>query len=80
MNLMLIVVFFLFLIGILGTTLFSGKFYSCYMDSMVAEEAEKSILQQNNYVVNKALIPNKLACLNYGGEWQNKNFNFDTTM
>jgi len=31
-NLLLIVLFFIFLLGILGTTLWSGKFYKCHME------------------------------------------------
>jgi len=80
LNLMVIVVFFLFLIGILGMTLFSGKFYSCYMADMISEEAGKQF-NKNNYHTNmKTLIANKWDCLNYGGEWTNQSFNYDTAM
>lgn len=78
-NLMLIVFFFLFMMGILGTTLFCGKFYRCHMDDMISEESSKELLFRNEYK-SKAVIENTLDCLNYGGEWINPDLNFDTTM
>jgi hypothetical protein len=52
MNLMLVVVFFLFLIGILGTTLFGGKFWHCHTEDMIAEEEGKALVSQNSYFAN----------------------------
>jgi lysylphosphatidylglycerol synthetase-like protein (DUF2156 family) len=37
-NLLLIVVFCLFMLAILGTTLFCGKFYNCYQDHLNPED------------------------------------------
>lgn len=88
-NLQLIVLFFIFLLGILGTTLFSGKFYRCHMNEMLAEQEGKSLLNQNHYYHSSAVVINgipfeqfittKWDCLNYGGEWANSDLNFDTT-
>jgi hypothetical protein len=79
-NLMLIVFFFLFMMGILGTTLFCGKFYRCHTEEMIAEESSKDILFRNGYKSNLDLIKTSLDCFNYGGEWINPDLNFDTTM
>jgi len=79
-NLMLIVFFFLFMMGILGTTLFCGKFYRCHTDAMIAEEASKHLHARHDYGVNLDVIRTNLDCLNYGGEWINPDLNFDTTM
>lgn len=78
-NLMLIVFFFLFMMGILGTTLFCGKFYRCHLDDMMAEESSKELILRNDYTSNVSLIKTNLDCLNFGGEWINPDLNFDTT-
>lgn len=67
-NMLMIVLFFLVLIGILGTTLFCGKFYSCTMPGTTSLLPEEQL----------ALIITKNDCLNYGGEWENKDLHFDT--
>lgn len=67
-NLLLIVVFFIFLLSILCMTLFSGQFYTCSTDHL-----DLTYYQQND------LINTMQDCLNYGGEWVNPDFHFDTT-
>lgn len=67
-NLLLIVVFFIFLLAILCMTLFSGQFFQCSTDHI-----NLSYYQQND------LILTMQDCLNYGGEWINPDFHFDTT-
>ena len=67
-NLLLIVIFFIFLMAILGTTLFAGKFYRCYTDSISLSPAQQ-----------RDVIKDRWDCLNYGGEWVNPDLNFDTT-
>jgi hypothetical protein len=67
-NLLLIVIFFIFLMAILGTTLFAGKFYRCHTEAM---GLEPKFVRDN--------IHSKWDCLNYGGEWVNPDLNFDTT-
>ena len=80
LNLMLIVFFFLLMMGILGTTLFCGKFYRCHTEDMISEEGNKQMIYRNDYQANKSIIKTNLDCLNYGGEWINPDLNFDTTM
>lgn len=67
-NLLLIVIFFIFLMAILGTTLFAGKFYTCH-----SEQTGMNIQFIREH------IQNKWDCLNYGGEWVNPDLNFDST-
>jgi voltage-dependent calcium channel R type alpha-1E len=67
-NLLLIVVFFIFLLAILCMTLFSGKFYSCATDHLPL-----SYRQVNTN------IKTMHECFDYGGEWVNPDFHFDTT-
>lgn len=66
-NLLLIVCFFVFLLSILNTSLFKGKFYSCYTDHL-----------DISYEQKEELIHTKQDCLNYGGEWINPDLNFDS--
>jgi len=68
-NLELVVLFFTFLLGILGTTLFGGKFYYC--------DAENSPLPANE---QGDLIITKWDCYNFGGEWTNPDLHFDNTI
>jgi voltage-dependent calcium channel R type alpha-1E len=67
-NLLLIVVFFIFLLAILCMTLFSGKFAHCETEHLPIShrQAEELILNLQN-------------CLDYGGEWVRPDFHFDTT-
>merc|ERR1740139_1983369 len=67
-NLLLICAFFIFLLAILSMTLFKGKFYSCRTQWLNLSYEDK-----------KKLILTKSDCLNYGGEWTNRDLNFDTT-
>lgn len=67
-NLLLIVMFFIFLLAVLGTTLFKGKFYRCEMENL-----------DLGYNQKLELIIDKWDCINYGGEWYNPDLNFDTT-
>lgn len=68
-NLQLIIIFFLFLFGILHTTLFAGQFWSCSYDHIPLSYKQKDVL-----------IETQWDCLNYGGEWVNNDFHFDTTL
>lgn len=70
-NLLLIVLFFMFLLAILGTTLFAGKFYNC---------TDLNELYGMEFNDIEGLIKTNFDCLNYGGEWVNKDFNFDTVL
>lgn len=69
LNLQLIVLFFVFLLAILQTTLFSGAFNYCSMDHL-----DLTMKQQ---VSN---IDTMWDCVNYGGEWVQPDLNFDSTM
>jgi hypothetical protein len=66
-NLLLIVMFFLFMLSILCMTLFSGQFYYC----------ETEHLGLADYIIRDG-INNRFDCLMYGGEWVNPDFQFDT--
>ena len=67
LNLLLIVCFFIFLLSILGTTLFKGKFYRCATEHL--DISYEHILDN---------IQSKEDCWNHGGEWVNPDLNFDT--
>jgi hypothetical protein len=64
----------MFMVGILGTTLFAGKFYRCHLDHIPLYAGEGDF--QANRV--QAVIKTKNECLNMGGEWVNKDHNYDT--
>jgi len=66
-NLMVIVTFCIFLLAILGTTLFGGKFYTCHNEHIPIPNLGD-------------LVKDKWDCLNYGGDWLNQDMNFDTTL
>jgi hypothetical protein len=68
-NLLLIVMFFIFMMAILCCTLFSGQFWYC----------ETEHLGLDDYMM-KYGIKNRYDCLMFGGEWVNPDFQFDTTM
>ena len=59
--------FFLFMIAILETRLYSGKFHSCYTEHLGWGVRR-----------TKHLVITKWDCLNYGGEWIVPDLNFDT--
>ena len=61
--------FFVFLLAILQTTLLSGQFYSCSTDHL-----DLDMKQQNQN------IETMWDCINYGGEWVEPDLNFDTTL
>jgi hypothetical protein len=50
-------------------TLFGGLFWSCSYDHLPL-----------SYKQTETLIQSKWDCINYGGEWINADYNFDTTM
>ena len=58
LELLSLVVLFVFMFAVLETYLFSGKFNYCY-----TEHLKLHIRQE------KQLIKTKWDCLNYGGEW-----------
>lgn len=62
-NVLVVSLLFVLLFAILFTTFFKGLFYSCDMSHIPAS------LQEN--------IENKFDCLDYGGDWVNKDQNFD---
>ena len=68
-RLQVIVLFFVFLLAILQTTLLSGQFYSCSTDHLPlsAKQQDKAIITMWD-------------CYNYGGEWVQPRLNFDTTL
>lgn len=67
-NLLLIVVFFIFMLAILCTTLFAGQFWYCEVEH----------LGLNDYIIKNG-IKTRYDCLMYGGEWVNPDFQFDNT-
>lgn len=69
-NLSFVVAFYLFMLAILMTTLFSGTLFSCELPESMATF---SLAQQEE------LIQTKWDCLNLGGEWVRPDMNFDTT-
>jgi hypothetical protein len=61
-----IVVFVLMILSVLHTILFSGKFNFCHTEKL--NLSKKSISK---------IINNKWDCINFGGEWMQRDFNFD---
>lgn len=62
-NLLLIVMFFIFMLAILCTTLFAGQFWYCTTDH----------LNMDDYMIKNGIV-NRYDCLLYGGEWVNPDF------
>ena len=69
LRLTVLVYFFIFLLAILMTLLFSGSFSSCHMDHLT--------LSPQQQIQN---IETMWDCLYYGGEWITPDFNFDNTI
>jgi len=68
-NLLLIVMFFIFMMAILCTTLFSGQFWYCSVDHLALDD-----FAQRDGIITR------YDCLLYGGEWANPDFQFDNTI
>ena len=62
-NVMILSLSFFMLYGILGTNFFGGKFFSCHIDGNFQDPEAGSI--------------SKWQCLNNGGDWINRDGNFD---
>ena len=62
-NVLVICVLFFMLFGIFGTNYFKGKIFYC-----VTENVDSAYLEQ---------VTGKYSCLNMGGEWINRDANFD---
>ena len=69
MNVQLVVLFMIFMISILMTTLLSGKFHYCDLEHTSLLHSQKL-----------SLIETKWDCLNYGGMWRPSLLNFDDTV
>ena len=66
MNVMIVSLLFLVLFAILGTNLYKGSFFYCLTDNVPK--------------VFRGRIKDKYDCLNFGGDWINKDQNFDNVM
>jgi hypothetical protein len=66
--------FFIFMVSILGTTLFAGKFYHCAIDHIPLYSGE-SLFEKHDV---ERVISTKTECLDMGGEWINQDQNYDT--
>lgn len=66
-KLQLLTAFFIFMLAIVQTHMYSGSFHSCYTAHLDLK---------NNQL--GALIHTQWECLNYGGEWIKPDFNYDT--
>ena len=69
-RLFMVVTFFIFIIAILMTTIFSGTFFRCKF-------SEDILL---SYKERTYLIQDKWDCINYGGEWVVPDMNFDNIL
>lgn len=65
-NLQLLTSFFIFMLAIFQTHIYSGKFNVCQTKHLGLKSAQKT-----------KLIDSKWDCLNYGGEWLTQDFNYD---
>jgi len=63
-NLLLVSIMILSLFSILGTIFFQGLFYHCHKDN----------------IPNQIKIQTKWECIDHGGEWINKDSNFDNVL
>lgn len=68
LRLEIVVMFVMFMISILLTSLLSGKLFECDLGHT------KLLARQSN------LVNNKWDCINYGGNWVQKSLNFDNTL
>ena len=66
-ELQLLTMFFLFMLAISQTMMYSGKFYHCYTEHLPGFNGWRT----------RQLIDTKFDCLNYGGEWIRPDLNFD---
>ena len=66
LNLLVVCLMFFLLFGIFGVNYFKGGFYYCNL--------------QNIYIDFKGLIETKADCLDYGGDWINRDANFDNVL
>ena len=66
MNLQLVVFFVITMLSILHTFIFYGRMGSCQTDKLSFHPTHLTML-----------IKNKQDCINYGGEWQINDFNFN---
>lgn len=67
-NLLLIVMFFIFMMAILCCTLFAGQFWYCEVEHLGLDD----------FMITKGIVT-RYDCLMYGGEWVNPDFEFDNT-
>ena len=65
-NVMVVSLLFLVLFGILGTNLYKGSFYYCLTDNVPPRFHGR--------------IRDKFDCLDFGGDWINRDQNFDNVM
>ena len=70
-NLLIITGLFFTVFGIVGVNYFKGTFFTCNLQHL--DEDWKNTLVEN-------YIKRKWHCLNYGGEWVNKDSNFDNAI
>jgi hypothetical protein len=68
-NLLMIVMFFIFMMSILCCTLFSGQFWYCDVEHLNLDD----FIQRDGIVT-------RYDCLMYGGEWANPDFQFDNAI
>ena len=66
LNVMVVSLLFLVLFAILGTNLYKGSFFYCLTDNVPP--------------VFRGRIRDKYDCLDFGGDWVNKDQNFDNVM
>ena len=67
LNLLVIVFLFMLIFGIIGVVLLKGRYEYCNNEHIRG----LSSLQLGE------IIDNKFDCINYGGEWENYNQNFN---
>lgn len=65
-NVMVVSLLFLVLFAILGTNLYKGSFFYCLTDNVPSKFHDR--------------IRDKFDCLDFGGDWVNKDQNFDNVM
>jgi hypothetical protein len=68
MNILFIMLLFLFVYGIICVNYFHGLFYNCTVDGLERESSLSNILNS---------VDNKWDCLNAGAHWKHEFLNFD---
>ena len=72
-----ILIFFMFLMGTLCSTLLGGKFYACRIGHISFYDHQNGLFDELLVIGD---VIDRHDCLNIGGEWTNEDNNYDTVI